>query len=153
MLLDRILSRDTEKTVKDFNDGILELCVSDFHTPEIIKIEVIKLLSGEGEIILVIFKTKLENFLKKRKKIEELLQKLEEGNSAIVGSIREETTIFRTKQKKGILNRILNTSKAKKVLINKLQKIKISDEENYYIYFEVFYYFSVLKYLAISHES
>lgn len=153
MLLDRILSRDTEKTVKDFNDGILELCVSDFHTPEIIKIEVIKLLSGEGEIILVIFKTKLENFLKKRKKIEELLQKLEEGNSAIVGSIREETTIFRTKQKKGILNRILNTSKAKKISLSKLQKMKISGKENYLIYFEVFYYFSVLKYLAISHES
>ena len=153
MLLDRILSRDTEKTVKDFNDGILELCVSDFHTPEIIKIEVIKLLSGEGEIILVIFKTKLENFLKKRKKIEELLQKLEKGNSAIVGSIREETTIFRTKQKKGILNRILNTSKAKKVSFRKLQKMKISGKENYLIYFEVFYYFSVLKYLAISHES
>lgn len=153
MLLDRILSRDTEKTVKDFNDGILELCVSDFHTPEIIKIEVIKLLSGEGEIILVTFKTKLENFLKKREKIEELLQKLEEGNSAIKGSIRKEVTIFKIKQKKGILNRILNTSKAKKVSFRKLQKMKISGKENYLIYFEVFYYFSVLKYLAISHES
>ena len=76
MLLDRILSRDTEKTVKDFNDGILELCVSDFHTPEIIKIEVIKLLSGEGEIILVIFKTKLENFLKKKKKNRRIASKV-----------------------------------------------------------------------------
>lgn len=149
MLLDRILSRDTEKTVKDFNDGILEICVSDFHTPEIIKIEVIKLLSGEGEIILVTFKTKLENFKKKREKIEELLQKLEEGNSAIKGSIREETTIFKIKQKKSILSR---KPKAKKVLLNKLQKIKILDKEGYYIYFEVFYYYSVLKYLAISHD-
>ena len=154
MLLDRILSREAQKTVKDFNDGILEICVSDFHTPEIVKIEVIKNLSGEGKIILVTFKTKLENFLKKREKIEEMLQKLKEGNSDIEGSIREEATIFKTKQKKSILNR--NRKKlpeAKKVLLNKLQKIKISGEENYYIYFEVFYYYSVLKSLAISHES
>lgn len=77
MLLNKILPEETEKMIDQVNDKILQLCSSDFHTSEIVKIDIDK-ISG-GVYVKIIFKTLPQNFLKEEKRIETQLLHLKKN--------------------------------------------------------------------------
>lgn len=141
MLLNKILPEETEKMIDQVNDKILQLCSSDFHTSEIVKIDIDK-ISG-GVYVKIIFKTLPQNFLKEEKRIETQLLHLKKTNYAVRGELGQ--TVFLTNIKQN--RKFFKTKKIKiqKISLNKLSKLKFLDK-SCYIHFEVIYYYSILKY-------
>ena len=139
MLLNKILPEEAEKIIDNVNNKILQLCSSDFHTAEIVKIDVDKI--SEGAFVKIIFKTLPETLLTEKKRIETQLSSLKKTNYIANGEIRQTVFLTDIKQNK----RFFKTKKlkSKKLLLNKLDKLKFMDK-SCYIHFEVIYY-SILK--------
>lgn len=140
MLLNKILPEETEKIIDNVNNKILQLCSSDFHTAEIVKIDVDKI--SEGAFVKIIFKTLPETLLTEKKRIETQLSSLKKTNYIANGEIGQTVFLTDIKQNK----RFFKTKKlkSKKLLLNKLDKLKFMDK-SCYIHFEVIYYYSILK--------
>lgn len=141
MLLNKILPEETEKMIDQVNDKILQLCSSDFHTSEIVKIDIDK-ISG-GVYVKIIFKTLPQNFLKEEKRIETQLLHLKKTNYAVRGELGETAFLTDIKQNRKFFKP--KKLKSKKISLNKLSKLKFLDK-SCYIHFEVIYYYSILKY-------
>lgn len=141
MLLNKILPEETEKMIDQVNDKILQLCSSDFHTSEIVKIDIDK-ISG-GVYVKIIFKTLPQNFLKEEKRIETQLLHLKKTNYAVRGELGQTVFLTNIKQNRKFFK--TKKLKSKKISLNKLSKLKFLDK-SCYIHFEVIYYYSILKY-------
>lgn len=141
MLLNKILPEETEKMIDQVNNKILQLCSSDFHTSEIVKIDIDK-ISG-GVYVKIIFKTLPQNFLKEEKRIETQLLHLKKTNYAVRGELGETAFLTDIKQNRKFFKP--KKLKSKKISLNKLSKLKFLDK-SCYIHFEVIYYYSILKY-------
>lgn len=141
MLLNKILPEETEKMIDQVNDKILQLCSSDFHTSEIVKIDIDK-ISG-GVYVKIIFKTLPQNFLKEEKRIETQLLHLKKTNYAVRGELGQNVFLTNIKQNRKFFK--TKKLKSKKISLNKLSKLKFLDK-SCYIHFEVIYYYSILKY-------
>ena len=141
MLLNKILPEETEKMIDQVNDKILQLCSSDFHTSEIVKIDIDK-ISG-GVYVKIIFKTLPQNFLKEEKRIETQLLHLKKTNYAVRGELGQTVFLTNIKQNRKFFK--TNKLKSKKISLNKLSKLKFLDK-SCYIHFEVIYYYSISKY-------
>ena len=141
MLLNKILPEETEKMIDQVNDKILQLCSSDFHTSEIVKIDIDK-ISG-GVYVKIIFKTLPQNFLKEEKRIETQLLHLKKTNYAVRGELGQTVFLTNIKQNRKFFR--TKKLKSKKISLNKLSKLKFLDK-SCYIHFEVIYYYSILKY-------
>lgn len=141
MLLNKILPEEAEKIIDNVNNKILQLCSSDFHTSEIVKIDVDK-ISG-GAFVKIIFKTLPENLLKEKKRIETQLLSLKKTNYIANGEIGQTAFLTDIKQNRKFFK--TKKLKSKKISLNKLSKLKFLDK-SCYIHFEVIYYYSILKY-------